>query len=419
MSTQPVFGKSGIKNLSQKCPYAKCTLWVWVVDKFTQQKLVGAKYSSEGPSKPHGFIPKAGMAIIENLAAGTYRVTGSATGLQGYETSTASVVEVILAAGETGTAKIEVEVDEAIALVLLDHEDLGVNGEAYGLKTPNGAVVNSNVSSTGAKRVKNIRKAGECELRFPQLDDEIWDFESTAAGTVVPPAKGAALTPAAETLPNPYTVAAGDCIHSIAYRAGVPFQRLWDTNGTLKNLRKDPAVLAPGDQVAIPAKRTAKVAKKKTGATHTFRRKETSRNYRMQILMGEKVREDVACEVAVDGKDVPVKKSGQWVEFPIRPDAKEAVVKLAVVHGVKESPQAGEKLEYKIKLGHLRPVDTPEGQEDRLRDLGYYLAWPEGATPALADVLRLFQLCQKLDPADGVANEATRNKLKELTGDPA
>ncbi len=419
MSTQPVFGKSGIKTLTQKCPHAKCTLWVWVVDKFTQQKLPGAKYAVTGPAKPNGTIPKGGLAILDNLAAGTYRVTGSATELKGYENSTASTVEVTMAAGETGTAKVEVEVDEAIAFLLLDHEDLGVNSEACGLKTPNGGALAGKLSATGAQRVQKIRKGGECEVRFPQLDDEIWDFESTAAGTVLPPAKGAAITPAAETLPNPYTVAAGDCIHSIAYRAGVPFQRLWDHNGALKNLRKDPAVLAPGDQVTIPAKRTAKVAKKKTSATHTFRRKETSWKYRLQILMGDQVRDNIACEVAVDGKDVPVKKSGQWVEFPIRPDAKEAVVKLAVIHGVKESPQAAEKLEYKIKLGHLRPVDTPEGQEDRLRDLGYYLAWPEGATPALADVLRLFQLCQKLDPADGVANEATRNKLKELTGDPA
>lgn len=414
-----MFGRSGIKTLSQKCPHAKCSLWVWVVDKFTQQKLVGAKYAVTGPAKPQGQIPKNGMAVLENLPAGTYRVTGSATALAGYENSTAEAVEVVLAAGETGTAKIEVEVNEAIALVLLDHEDLGVNSEAYDFKAPNGAALAGALAATGVKRLQKIRKAGECELRFPQLDDEVWDFESTAAGTALPPSKGPAITPAAETLPNPYTVAAGDCIHSLAYRAGVPFQRLWDHNGALKNQRKDPAVLAPGDQVSIPAKRTAKVAKKKTGATHKFRRKETSRTYRLQILMGDQVRENVDCEVAVDGKDVPVKKSGQWVEFPIRPDAKEAVVKLSVIHGVKESPQAGEKLEYKIKLGHLRPADTPGGQEDRLRDLGYYLAWPEGATPALAEVLRLFQLCQKLDPADGVASEATLKKLKELTGDPA
>lgn len=422
MNPQQAFSNAPIKSLSGKCPKAKCALWVWVVDKNTRKALPGAKITVTGPSSPRGQLPKTGPSTFNNLTAGTYQVTATATHLTLYEKSTANTVTVTIDPGDTGHATIEVDVPaEAVALLLIDHEGLPVAAEAYGMTAPNGAVVNSKLTSAGSRRINPIRPGGDCKFKFPQLDSDIWEFVESTAGTVIPPQKGEAVTPAAETLASPHSVVAGDCIHSIAYRAGIPVNRIWNAgpNAALKKLRKDAGVLMPGDSVTIPAKRTDTIATKPTEFTHKFRRKETCKEYKLQVLMGENPRDDVTCEVTVDGKKVDVKKSGTWVSFMIRPDAKEAVVTLSYVLGKVRAKQLLEKFEYKIKLGHLRPADTQGGQEDRLQDLGYYDSWADGKAPSLEDVLHLFQLSNEITPADGKANPATLKKLKELTGDPS
>ena len=73
---------------------------------------------------------------------------------------------------------------------------------------------------------------------------------------------------------------------------------------------------------------------------------------------------------------------------------------------------------FTVKLGHLRPVDTPEGQEDRFRNLGLFSKLADKTEPNLKQVVALFQASHGIEPADGVINPPTITKLKELTGDP-
>ena len=53
-----------------------------------------------------------------------------------------------------------------------------------------------------------------------------------------------------------YTVKQGDCFMSIAAANGFLWDILWNhgDNATLKQLRKDPNVLFPGDTIVIPDK---------------------------------------------------------------------------------------------------------------------------------------------------------------------
>jgi hypothetical protein len=66
----------------------------------------------------------------------------------------------------------------------------------------------------------------------------------------------------------------------------------------------------------------------------------------------------------------------------------------------------------------LRPVDTPEGQEDRLRNLGFFADLPDGTEPTFEQALLLFQNSYGIEPNDGNAATDTVQLLKELTGDP-
>jgi len=68
-----------------------------------------------------------------------------------------------------------------------------------------------------------------------------------------------------------YTIQEGDCVSSIASKAGFLWTTVWNhaNNASLKQLRTDPNVLNPGDQIFIPDL-TPKVLPKPTEQRHKF-----------------------------------------------------------------------------------------------------------------------------------------------------
>jgi hypothetical protein len=412
---------------SKKCPSKTCSLWVWVVDASTDQRLPGAKVTViEGPAKPRGQMPKAGTCVFPNLPPGKYWVTASAQELTGYENSfllEPQTVEVDIDPDGIGTATLKVDRPSyQVAIQLVDHEDHVVAAESYSFKAPNGASMKSKLTDTGFRRVNKIRPSGDCEIGFPDIDQDLWEFVKSTPGTDEPAGDGVKSARKAAVATSPHTVAAGDCISSIAFAAQLPIDMVWNApqNKDLKNRRKDPCVLMPGDHVIIPPKRV-KVDKRKTQFTHQYRVKPLPpREYKLQILLGDKPRQDVDYEVMIDGQPGVLKQAGPWISFLIPPDAKVARITLKFIRGRKLSKILLEKFEYTVQLGHLRPAaaDTPGGIEDRLRNLGYYACWEEGVTPSLEKVLRLFQLSHGITPADGKVSSETLRKLMDLTGDP-
>jgi hypothetical protein len=370
-------------------------------------------------------MPKTGPCIFTNLPPGKYKVTGSAVEVTGYQTSLLldpKEVEVTIEPGGIGMATLKVDIpEEKIAILLIDHEDHAVKAEAYRLKTPNGALLNSKLTDSGFRRVAQIRPGGDCEISFPELDQDRLEFVESIPGTDDPGLPAGEARKAA-VVASPHTVVAGDCISSIAFGAQLPLETVWNapTNKDLKNRRKDPCVLMPGDVVKVPDKRV-KVDKRKTQFTHKYRLKPLLGEWKLQILLGDTPRTDVDYEVTFDGTPGVLKQAGPWISFQIPPDAKEAKITLRFTRGKELSKIVLEKFEYTVALGHLRPgaVEIDGGLEDRLKNLGYYSCWPESKTPSLEEVLRLFQLSHGIKPPDGKASSATLKKLMELTGDPA
>lgn len=196
-----------------------------------------------------------------------------------------------------------------------------------------------------------------------------------------------------------------DGIESIAYRHGFFWETVWNDAGNtaLREARKDPNVLLPGDKVFIPVKRIRTVDKPPE-QTHRFRKKGVPHTLRFQFLKftGEPYA-SLKADVAVGGKllDLTTDADG-WLEIPIMPDATEAKVKFA----------NGES--YKLDLGRLDPVTEPSGVQQRLRNLGWTELVVTGQLDEQTrDALRRFQASNLLEKT-GLPDQTTQDKLVEM-----
>jgi Putative peptidoglycan binding domain/LysM domain len=201
---------------------------------------------------------------------------------------------------------------------------------------------------------------------------------------------------------TPYKVKAGDCLSSIAYEQGFFPDTLWNhpDNSELKQNRKDPNVLMPGDVVSIPDK-ALKEASKPAGQKHRFKKKGVPAKLKVCLMKKGKPRKNEKFRLIIDGIPVEGTTDGKgFVEKPLPPNARQG--KLIVGEGANKEV-------YLLQFGQVDPIDTDTGVAGRLQNLGYSVG------EDLAGALRKFQANNKLE-VTGTINDATRNKLKENFG---
>lgn len=233
-----------------------------------------------------------------------------------------------------------------------------------------------------------------------------------------------------------YKVQPGDCLSRIAHGNGLTWQVLWDDpeNSALREKRKNPNILYPGDIVYIPDLRPNH-QDSSSELRHRFRLKHAPAKMKIQLVErdwgqaivpppnGDALYEDpdfqpvagtstpranLPFTLAVVGKLM----SGQtdsdgFLECYIPPDAQEGRLTL--------NPGAANEEAITLQIGGMDPMSEVPGQKKRLSNLGFHCDAGDDATPEFQAALSLFQEfagCQ----ITGDADDATQSALQHRHG---
>jgi type VI secretion system secreted protein VgrG len=249
-----------------------------------------------------------------------------------------------------------------------------------------------NGSHVGGKTDKD----GKAELEIP------------CGGTIVFPDLTLANEPRQGDL-RPYVVRQGDYLDKLAFVHGFDADKAWNDgkNAELKDKRKDPNILHPGDIVHFPrAQREGEMLEKGSSNAYTVnipRRKVTLRLTDARLAgakytvagagAGNEGVTDPQGELSIE---VPVHQREVLIEFPEKNIA--CSVRVGGLDPVEETTGARRRLEH---LGYRRPSDANETEAEAA----------EADRVAIAN----FQRAQGLEPT-GVMDDATRAALLAAHG---
>lgn len=203
-----------------------------------------------------------------------------------------------------------------------------------------------------------------------------------------------------------YVVKEGDCISSIAFENGFFEETIWNhpNNAQLKQKRKDPNILMPGDVVHVPDIRVKEVSEP-TNQVHKFNLKGVPAKLSLRLLFDGEPRRNESYTLDIDGKVMTgATDSDGNLKVSIPPNAKRG--KLVIGTGDRQ-------MEYNLRLGRLDPVDEVTGVQVRLRNLGFDCGHINGILDEeTKQALQAFQITAGL-PATGEIDAATKNKLQQ------
>lgn len=201
-----------------------------------------------------------------------------------------------------------------------------------------------------------------------------------------------------------HKVKQGECLETIAAAHGWLAPALWDQpeNAALKEQRKDPYCLLPGDVVTVPPRRPRDepVA---TDGVGRFKLGVVVPRLRVRLLNDAEPRAGEAYRLEYDdGQVLEGSTNGDgWVEQPLPVKVRKAVLLL------KDGAER-----YELAVGGLDPADSPSGAQGRLCNLGWYFGEVDGELgPMTAAALRRFQRAKGLE-ASGALDEATAEALR-------
>ena len=216
-------------------------------------------------------------------------------------------------------------------------------------------------------------------------------------------------------MPIQHTVVQGECLSSIAKKYGfADWRTIYNhgLNAEFRQQRQNPHVLLPGDHLSVPDK-TVKTEICETTRIHTFRvaRKQTRlrlivRDIDGEPLAGKKYKLSVA-GAAYEG----ILPDDALLDQPILADAADGEL---TVWADESYPEYADT--WKLKLGHMNPVEHFSGVQARLNNLGYDCGPVDGIDgPQTQAAVMAFQKNHNLE-VDGIAGPQTQAALMSEYG---
>jgi N-acetylmuramoyl-L-alanine amidase len=369
----------------------------------------------------------------------------------------------------TGTHWIEIE--------MVDEAEQPVVGERYAIRLPDGKEVTGGLNAEGKVRLEGIEKPGNCGIKFPNLDLAAWERwrpgqgQVSTGGTAGAAGSGSAGTggssarggsggtgsasagrggsggmgraatpdqhqggtdatgpaeagpmppeeqPFVETGPVPegppqragrwHRVLQGECISSLACDTGHFWETIWShpANAELKRRRENPNVLLPRDAVFVPDNRP-KEDSGPTDQNHKFRRKGEPTFLLVRLLRNGKPEVGLPFVLQIAGRQMTGRtNSDGLLKCPIPGNARSGHLIIG---------EALARREYSFILGHLDPIDSMRGIQERLNNLGYDCGPVSGVcTAKTRKAIERFQRSNGLPPCEH-ADGPTRRKVWEL-----
>ncbi len=225
-----------------------------------------------------------------------------------------------------------------------------------------------------------------------------------------------------------HTIRQGQSIHTLAREHGVGADTIWQhpSNESLRELRKKPSVLHPGDEVFVP-ERTERWAQAPTGRLTRFELKRRPLPWSVRFLDRGEPRGAWTFRATVEGATHEGTLDDGWIRLRVPANARSVEVELTPPESDEDDAADTHELfteHYRFALHHLDPADTPSGARQRLRALGTTLGPAPAATPGatapewdppLRAAIRHLQKRYGLS-VSGEVDAATRAKLEELAG---
>ncbi len=216
-----------------------------------------------------------------------------------------------------------------------------------------------------------------------------------------------------------HVVQPGEHLAGIAAAHGFQSIRpIWEhpANAALREKRKNPNVLFPGDRLEIP-EREERVESAATDKKHRFERAAQGLELRVKVLDQGRDPIEGECSLVVGSSATAMPQEKDIYQGPLDPRVTEARLDFPV------SPAEKHRPEIPISVGDLDPIEELSGQQQRLNNLGYFAGFrktqavdPKGVDLQLKWAVEEFQADHPPLTVDGVLGDQTRRKLRETYG---
>lgn len=198
-----------------------------------------------------------------------------------------------------------------------------------------------------------------------------------------------------------HVVKPGDCCASLGFQFKVPWKKIWEygENAEVKQLRKSPDVLNPGDKLVIPREMGEEQCA--TDQRHNFVKKIEKIKLRVVLLEEDQPRKNLKYTLKIGSDEIQGTTDGSGkLEHEISP-------------GHKKASLITDDSVYELNLGHLNPKEVDSGVEQRLQNLGFL--GRNKSAPIKSAAVTQFKDKNGL-PKNDTVDDATRDKLLEKHG---